>query len=418
MTALKSRTSWLGLMAEAFDALRENRLRTTLSLLGVAIGIASIIVVGSISGSGHEIIFRELETFGLRTFWVFREVQSDDTLSKDVGGSGITMADYRDLSRIGAPIARLSPVVEIGRDRLQAMSRDRRQWTRLQGVGTEFLEINGDELTEGRFFDSNDIHDRARVAVIGPAIRDHLFPDTASALGRSFSVNDQWYVVVGVLKAKSRDLISSLGAAKGEETAARILIPYSVAQSMTGNLELVSYLQGQSSELQSASSAIDIACSFLSSIHGRPYKYKGESMATYVATANRILRTVSMIGLVAASVSLLVGGLAIMNIMTTSVIERTQEIGLRRAIGATQGAIRWQFLAEAVQISCAGGIFGVILGLAVVLGLSIFMHQPIKPSLVDILLSIASTFIVGIISGLYPAKRAAELAPVEALRHA
>ena len=141
-------------------------------------------------------------------------------------------------------------------------------------------------------------------------------------------------------------------------------------------------------------------------------------MATYVATANRILRTVSMIGLVAASVSLLVGGLAIMNIMTTSVIERTQEIGLRRAIGATQGAIRWQFLAEAVQISCAGGIFGVILGLAVVLGLSIFMHQPIKPSLVDILLSIASTFIVGIISGLYPAKRAAELAPVEALRHA
>jgi putative ABC transport system permease protein len=141
-------------------------------------------------------------------------------------------------------------------------------------------------------------------------------------------------------------------------------------------------------------------------------------MASYVETANRILGIVSLIGLVAASVSLLVGGLAIMNIMTTSVIERTQEIGLRRAIGATKQDIRWQFLAEAVQISLTGGIVGVAFGLIIVFVISEAVHQPIKPALMNILYAVISTFLVGIISGLYPAKRAAELLPVEALRHA
>jgi putative ABC transport system permease protein len=418
MKKLRLHTSKLILLTEAFDALRENRLRTALSLLGIAIGIASIIVVGSISGSGREIIFKELETFGLRTFWVFREIKSEDTLNKDATGTGITIADYRDLSRIGWPITRLSPVVELGRGQMLAMNGNRRHLAKIQGVGTDFLQINGDELTEGRFFDTNDIHDYARVAVIGPAIRERLFPDESSALGRRITIDGEWYSVIGVLKAKSRDLISSLGAAKGDETAARILVPYTAAQMIIGDADFVSYLQGQSSELESSALALTQVKAFLSTIHGNSYRYRGESMASYVETANRILGIVSLIGLVAASVSLLVGGLAIMNIMTTSVIERTQEIGLRRAIGATKQDIRWQFLAEAVQISLTGGIVGVAFGLIIVFVISATVHQPIKPALMNILYAVISTFLVGIISGLYPAKRAAELLPVEALRHA
>jgi putative ABC transport system permease protein len=415
---LQSHTSKLILLSEAFDALRENRLRTALSLLGIAIGIASIIVVGSISGSGREIVFSELETFGLRTFWVFREIRSQDTLNKDAMGTGITIADYHDLSRMGWPVSRLSPVVELGRGQLLAMNGNRRNLAKIQGVGIEFLQINGDDLTEGRFFDGNDVHDYARVAIIGPAIRDQLFPDGISAIGHRITIDGEWYSVIGVLKAKSRDLISSLGAAKGDETAARILVPYTAAQRLVGNADFVSYLQGQSSELESSTLAIGQVKNFLTTIHGSSYQYRGESMATYVETANRILGMVSLIGLVAASVSLLVGGLAIMNIMTTSVIERTQEIGLRRAIGATKQDIRMQFLAEAVQISFTGGIVGVFLGLAIVFVISEAVHQPIRPALMNIVYAVISTFVVGIISGLYPAKRAAELLPVEALRHA
>ncbi|MDB5818137.1 MAG: macB [Rhizobacter sp.] len=152
--------------------------------------------------------------------------------------------------------------------------------------------------------------------------------------------------------------------------------------------------------------------------NGPSYHYEGESMSTYVDTAKRILGTVGLIGIVAASVSLLVGGLAIMNIMTTSVIERTQEIGLRRAIGATKRAIRFQFLAEAVFISCAGGVVGVVAGVAVVLLIAHWSGHAVLPSLSATLSAIASTFVVGIASGFYPARRASNLAPVEALRHA
>lgn len=408
---------WSGLFGEALDALRENGLRTSLSLLGVAIGITSIIVVGSISGSGREIIFRELETFGLRTFWVFRDVRTEDAASIDLNRSGIDLSDVRALSNIGAPVERLTPVIELG-SRVQAVHGNQRSKLRFQGVNADFLEINGDELASGRFFDQNDMRSHARVTVIGPDIRERLFVDVVEPLGHRLLLNDQWYEVIGVLRPKSRDLISSLGAAKGEETGARALVPYPTALTLSDSGVEVSYLQGQASDLAVAQQAVLSVREYLTASHAGRYKYKGESMATYVATANRILGTVSLIGMVAATVSLLVGGLAIMNIMTTSVVERTQEIGLRRAIGASKSAIRFQFLMEAVLVSCAGGAFGVIAGVAFVLTIAAVTGHPIRPSLAAIGLAVVSTIAVGILSGVYPARRAADLEPVEALRHA
>jgi len=409
--------TWRGLLNEATDALRENALRSLLSLLGVAIGIAAIIVVGSISGSGREIVFRELETFGLRTFWVFRDVHNSDSENTDLGSSGIDINDVRMLSNIDPIVTRLTPVIELGSG-VQAVHGNQRSRTRLQGVNADFLEINGDSLDAGRFFDAQDLRVRARVVVIGPDIRTRLFVGDTDLLGSRLLLNDQWYEVIGVLQPKSRDLISSLGAAKGEETGARALVPYSTALSIRGNGVEVSYLQGQASDLAVAQQAVQRIREYLSISHSGRFKYKGESMSTYVSTANRILGTVSLIGMVAASVSLLVGGLAIMNIMTTSVVERTQEIGLRRAIGASKAAIRWQFLTEAVLVSCAGGIIGVAVGCGVVLAIAAVTGHPIRPSWEAIGIAVISTFIVGVISGLYPARRAAELEPVEALRHA
>lgn len=405
------------LFVEAFESLEDNRFRTVLSLLGVAIGIASIIVVSSIATSGKDMVFRELETFGLRTFWVYRTIETDERLEKDVSGSGISSADYRELTKRNLPfVARLSPVIETSDHPIRATKNARSVKVRLQGVNQDFHLINGDKIAHGRFFSSRDIGYRLNVAVIGPGVVEKLFPEGGNVLGQKISVGDTWFQIIGTLEKKGRDLITSLGAA-GEETSARVIIPYTTRQKMIADSDFVSYLQGQAVELNRADEAIASVTGVLKVRHRNAFHYKGESMSTYVSTANNILGGVSLIGIAAAAISLLVGGLAIMNIMTTSVIERTREIGLRRAIGASQSAIQAQFIMESVLISAIGGVMGMLLGLAIVRLAPVYSTLTIEINVYGVLLAMLSTFFVGMISGYYPALTASRLEPVEALRH-
>ncbi len=407
------------LIGEATEALSDNRLRSALSLLGVAIGIASIIVVSSIASSGRQMVFAELETFGLRSFWVFRKAMADDRLERDAVGSGIVNADYRALlRRQPAAMLRLSPVVDFANERSTASKAGKSLRVRLQGVSPEFAEINRETTSSGRFLSADDTAARRDVAVIGPGVAEKLFVGQGDPVGQKFSIGDTWFIVIGVLEAKSRDLISSLGAGRGEETSDRVLIPYTTRQKLAGNTDAISYLQGQATDLNRADEAIRTVIDLQTARHGRQFRYAGESMSTYVVTANRILNGVALVGIVAAAVSLLVGGLAIMNIMTTSVIERTREIGLRRAIGATQLAIRAQFLVEALLISLFGGAAGLLLGLVVIQAVRAFSAVAVTLSWEGLVLAVVSTFTVGIVSGYFPARAASRLAPVEALRHA
>lgn len=407
------------LVSEAFEALADNGLRSALSLLGIAIGIASIIVVSSIALSGRDMVFKELQTFGLKTFWIFRSFAADEKLERDAVSTGMTTNDYRDLARRALPaVARLSPVIEIASEKVVAAKSGKSIRVRLQGVGADYDLINGDEVVAGRFLNLDDIAGRLNVAVIGAGVAEKLFSQQpGGAVGQRFSLGDQWFIVIGVLGAKSRDLITSLGAGRGEETSARIVIPYSTRQVMLGDREFVSYLQGEARDLDGAEEATQGVIDVLSVRHRNSFRYKGERMSSYVTAANRILGWVAAIGVVGAVVSLLVGGLAIMNIMATSVIERTNEIGVRRAIGATKAAIQGQFLMEAVLISAIGGVIGVVLGTLLIKLISALSVLVIPVSLNGLILAMISTFVVGILSGYYPALTASRLAPVEALRH-
>ena len=418
MNGQDSRSSTLLLIAEAFEALADNRFRSVLSLLGVALVIASIIVVSSIASSGKDLVFRELETFGLKTFWVYRTISTEDRVEKDQSGSGITTSDYRELLRRDFPsILRLSPVVEPGNEKVVATKKARTVRVRLQGVNQEFNQINGDEILSGRFLSAQDVANRLDVVVIGPEVAEKLFPRGDNPIGQKINIGEGWFQIIGVLKEKSRDLITSLGAGGADETRARILIPYTTRQKMMGDSGFVSYFQGQATELNRAGEAINAIMGVLRVRHREAYRYKGESMSSYVSTANNILGSVSVIGIAAAVVSLLVGGLAIMNIMTTSVIERTKEIGLRRAIGASQLAIRTQFLMEAVLLSFTGGVIGILLGLSIIHVATAYTTLVIEISFNSILLAILSTFTVGVASGYYPALTASSLESAEALRH-
>ncbi|MEB0140411.1 MULTISPECIES: ABC transporter permease [unclassified Undibacterium] len=405
------------MLAEALEALSHNGFRTSLSLLGVAIGIAAIMVVSSIATSGRTMIFSELETFGLRTFWVFRAKEAPSRLEKDVSGSGISTADYKALLNLAdSAIEKLSPVVNSELAGASASKHGQSLKITLLGVNQDYAEINGDTLQSGRFIGPDDIRQRANVAVVGSEIVARLLDQADDAVGKHISINGDWYVVIGTLQAKSRDLISSIGAGK-EETGARVLIPYSTQQKRLGDPDYVSFLQGQARSTEHSAAAIAQVIAQLDWRHKAAYRYNSESMASYIATANRILGGVTLIGIVAATVSLLVGGLAIMNIMTTSVIERTKEIGLRRALGATQSAIKTQFLLESILISLLGGAGGVLLGLAVVFVLAAVTALKMSVSLQGLLLAVGSSLLVGIASGYYPARTASKLIPVEALRY-
>ncbi len=410
--------SMLLLFQEAFEALSGNRFRSVLSLAGVAIGVASIIGISSIATSGKKMVFEELETFGLRTFWVYRNNATEERLEKDAAGTGITTADYKNLlSRNLSTVSKLSPVVEVGNDNMRASRNGRTLKVRLQGVNQVYDMINGDTVVLGRFISSWDVSSRSNVAVVGSAVVEKLFPYGGTVVGKTIGVGEDWFRIIGVLTEKSRDLIMSLGSVDEEGSRSRILVPYSTRQKMIVDSDLVSYLQGQAIELNQAVDAVNDVKGVLNVRHAGAFRYKGDTMSSYVATANNILGGVSIIGIAAAAVSLLVGGLAILNIMMTSVIERTKEIGLRRAIGASQKDIRIQFLIEAVLISIAGGSIGILLGVGAIQLAPFYSNIAIVVNLPGVALAMLSTFVVGLASGYYPAKRASNLLPVEALRH-
>jgi len=402
---------------QALYALRDNLRRTLLSILGIAVGIAAVMAVGTISKGGNYLIFSELETFGLNSVWIFRDRDDKDPNRIVREGSGIDNDVYHALRSDCCPAVRqLSAMVMSSRTKRTVVQVNNRfSNARVQGVDYMLTSIANDSIIEGRPFRARDVSVRRAVAILGPQPAEDLF-GSASPIGREFRINSQKFTVVGVLKKKSRDFLASIGSAGGQDANNRILIPYSTYQKMLGHKQ-INFLQAEAITQKKAAEAASQLIAVLNRHNGRNYTYKSDTMASYISTTQRILDGVAMIGIIAASVSLLVGGLGIMNIMSTSVLERTREIGLRKAVGARQNDILLQFLLEAVVISTAGGIIGLTLGSIASIVLAEFTGFPLTPSFFVILIALFVSISVGIISGYLPAKKAAKLRPVEALRY-
>ena len=284
----------------------------------------------------------------------------------------------------------------------------------VSGVNTEYLSIRQLSVENGEMFTDADIQSSSKVCVIGKTIADNLFPDGSDPVGRVIRFNKIPFRIVGVLKAKGYNSM-------GQDQDAVVLAPYTTVMK---RLLAVTYLQGIFTSALSedmTDQATEEITTLLRSNHklkdGDDDDFNIRSQQELSTMLNSTTDLMTTLLACIAGISLIVGGIGIMNIMYVSVKERTKEIGLRMAIGAKDNAIMMQFLIESVLISLTGGILGVLIGLLATYGIKYFAGWPVSITLVSILLSFAVCTLTGVFFGWYPAKKASQLDPINALRY-
>ncbi len=401
----------------ALDSLSSHKLRSALTMLGMMFGVGAVIAMLSIGAGAERQALAVIDRMGLRNIVVrARELKPDELEEARKKSVGVSLRDVEAIREAVPGAERVLPRVQI---RPFAV---RSAWGKSEatvyGVSTEQPEVVPVSLDEGRFFSKSEESTHAQVCVLGAAARRELF-GVNRALGRVAKLNDVWCEVIGVLAPESAGAASVQGVAVSS-TAREIQVPvttalrkFEQAPNATPLHEiLVQLAPGVASG--SAAAAID---GLLRRLHGGASDYE---IIVPEALLEQSQKTQALFNLVMgciAGISLLVGGIGIMNIMLASVLELTREIGIRRAVGARRRDIRFQFLVTSFTISVLGGGAGIILGVAIAQIVAAYAGWPTVVTVGSVLLSTGVSVLVGLISGLFPAIRAAGLNPIEALRY-
>ena len=406
--------SWGGTIRTALEAIGSRRLRSSLTMLGILIGVAAVMLTVGLGQGAQTQVRDQINRLGSNLLIV--SPGSATSTSGIRGGRGsastLTTRDATALaSRVVAPdIARVAPVVT-GSQSLTARSTN---WsTNVVGTTPDWLPVRARSLTQGRFFTLAELGDAASVAVLGSTTATELFGGR-DALGQSVTINGTTLTVIGIL--------NTVGSSTTTDEDDQAVVPqttYSSRIASSGNARGIStlYLQAVSTDVLSA--AYQEAQKALLSTHGvavAAADFTISSQQSLLTTATAADRTLTVLLAGIAAISLLVGGIGVMNIMLVSVTERIREIGLRKALGATPRAVRRQFLVEASTLGLCGGMLGVLLGLVGARVLPHFLNQPVTISPVAGIGALGVSLVIGIVAGVYPASRAARLAPIDALR--
>jgi len=407
--------TWWETIRTGWDAIRGHRLRSGLTMLGILIGIAAVVLtVGLGLGSQQEVGAR-ISSLGSNLLIV--TPGSSTTTAGVRGGFGtastLTTDDADALaSPVAAPdIAAVAPI----KSSSQALTAGSANWTTsVVGTDSSWLDVRARSLSDGRFISTADVADSAAVTVLGSETATELF-GSPGAVGRIVTINNVEFTVVGVLASAGSDASTNLDD--------QAVVPISTASNRlvggaTRTAVSTIYIQAASPDVLSA--AYQEADALLLNLHHIATPTSADftisSQQTLLATATSVSRTLTILLTGIAALSLLVGGIGVMNIMLVSVTERTREIGLRKALGAPPAAIRRQFLVEATVLGLAGGVLGAVLGIGCALLLPGLLGTTIVVSPAAVIGSIAIAMAIGVIFGVYPATRAARMAPIDALR--
>lgn len=405
--------AWMEALALAFDSLRAHRLRSFLTMLGVVFGVAAVIAMLSIGAGAEAQALASISRLGLHNVIVEARILADDMLREARTKSpGLTFRDAEAIAAAVPGVALTAPQVKIEPRRLLAGQDVLTSGFEVFGVDPTFAELVQLQLAEGRFLDARDIAEHGQVAVIGSRLRRDLF-GPRPALGAKIKVDDVWLEVVGVLAADP-------GGVEVGADAGRVYVPISTGQRKFEQRLLASPLSQIVVKLQDAEGgqrAADQIAALLERLHAGVDDYQLVVPEALLAESRRTQQLFNLVMGCIAGISLLVGGIGIMNILLASILERTREIGVRRAVGARRVDILRQFLLEAFALSALGGLIGVVVGIVIARAIAASAGWPTLVQPWAILLSTGVALLVGLASGLYPALRAAQLDPIEALRH-
>ncbi len=405
-----------------------HRLRSTLTILGIVLGVASVIVMLAVGEAARYEAIQQIKDLGATNI-IVRSVkpidESKQTSQEEQLKYGLT---YGDLERIEATIPTIVSVTPLREFRKQLRYSDRKLEGRVVSVYPNYLAMNSLQMSRGRFITDMDNERYANVAVLAAETADTLFP-VEDPIGRSVCVdNNHYYHVVGVTERRAPS--AGMGGSQAAQDYNRdIYIPFQTDRVRFGEL-LFYYHAGtfKMERLQISQITVSVdqmehvkkTAEIIQGLIDQFHKKKDTEITVPLDLLEKAEQTQRIFTLVLgaiASVSLIVGGIGIMNIMLATVTERTREIGVRRALGAKRRDIAWQFLVETVVLSSAGGIIGVLLGFLSSYIVNHFFHFPTIIPAWSPLLALGVSLAVGLIFGIYPAQRAARMDPIEALRH-
>jgi len=399
------------LLKVALKSILRSRMRSLLTALGIIIGVAAVIVMVAIGNGAQRKVEEQIASLGSNLIVIFPG--SINSGGVRMGAGSINRFTMKDVEKIQEEATLLKGVTPIVRSGGQVIGGTGNWNTRIEGVGTNYLEISNWSLASGEFFTEKDVISRAKVAVLGKTVADQLFPND-DPIGQQIRIKNVPFRVIGVLASKGQNVM-------GADNDDIIIAPATTVLDRLLGGRYISFIMASASSLSQIDQAQAQLVEIMRKAHNlnpgeeNDFTVRNQAEITQAATETSQVLTILLASV--AGVSLIVGGIGIMNIMLVSVTERTREIGIRLSVGARTSDILIQFLTESIALSIAGGLIGVLLAFGITFILNEYTSQAayINPQIVFIAVSFAG--IIGIFFGFYPARKAANLNPIDALRY-
>ena len=401
------------LLEETYFSLTVNKIRTGLTMLGIVIGIGSVIAMISIGQGASSSIQSSIQSIGSNLILVMPGAQRGPGYQVSAGrGSAQTLTQEDAYAVIKEITSAKAVAPEISR-RYQVTARGTNTNTSVVGTVAAYPDVRNIQIAEGSFITDQNITSLSRIAILGPTTRDDLFGQDAEVIGQTIRINKVDFKIVGITVAKG-------GSGFGSQDD-MIFVPLSTAQRYLAGDTYVTTINIQAADQNSMA---DVQQQVTNLLLDRRHisdptlaDFSVFNQADITAAASSVTNTLTILLGAIAGISLIVGGIGIMNMMLTTVTERTREIGLRKAIGAKKKDISMQFLTESVALTFMGGFMGIIFGWLAAFGVTQFAGITTQVSLMSILMAFGVSATIGIVFGYYPARRAASLNPIEALRY-